>query len=181
MPTTVTFAGQNWLITPAALAVNEPKPQSISNQNWLLVLSGVTIINLQGNLASDWLRQTITILPDVPSPLQWAINRWSIPVPQNPNDPFIPVFSLTEWVPFAAVSSTFNKSSGSVDIGFAVDDWRPTPFIQTYKDQNNQPIGNVFTGINVDVAVINSNSNLQRVSYHITLLGKIAFTPNPII
>lgn len=45
MPTSVTFAGQNWLITPAALAVNEPKPTSISDQIWVLMLSGVAIIN----------------------------------------------------------------------------------------------------------------------------------------
>jgi hypothetical protein len=180
MPPSVTFAGQNWLITPAALAVNEPKPPGIGAQKWLLVLSGVTIINLQGNVASDWLRQTITILPDMNAPMQWAINKWSIPVPQNPDHPFVPVFSLVEWAPFAAVSSTFNKSSGAVDIGFAVDVWRPTHFIQTYRDANSQLISNVFAGVDVDVAVINSNSNLQRVSYNFTLLGTIAFTPNPI-
>lgn len=112
--------------------------------------------------------------------MQWAINKWSIPVPKDPNLPFVPVFSPEEWAPFAGMSSTFNKSSGSVDIGFAVDDWRPTHFIQTYKDANNQLIGNVFAGVDVDVAVINSNSNLQGESYHITPLGKIAFTPNPI-
>lgn len=180
MPQLITFAGQNWLITPAALAVNETKPASISNQKWLLVLSGVTIVNVQGTLPSDWFRETLTLSPDVNSPMVWAINKWSIPVPQNPNFSYIPVMSVEEWVPFSAVSSTFDKTSGGVDVGFAVDDWRPTPFIQTYKDQNNTPISNVFQGINVDIAVMNNTANLQRVSYHITLLGNIAFTPNPI-
>jgi hypothetical protein len=88
--------------------------------------------------------------------------------------------SLEEWAPFAAVSSIFDKTSGGVDVGFAVDVWRPTPFIQTYKDSNDNPIGNVFDGVNVDVAVMNNTATLHRVSYQITLLGKIAFTPNPI-
>jgi hypothetical protein len=147
----------------------------------LLVLSGVTIINLQGSNPHDWLRETITISPDINSPMQWAINKWSIPVPTSQQTSYVPVFSLEEWAPFAAVSSLYTKTSGGVEAGFAVDDWRPTPFIQTFTDQNNQPIPNVFTGINVDVAVINSNSTLYRVSYNITLRGEIAFTPNPII
>jgi hypothetical protein len=48
-------------ITPAALAVNEAAPD-ISNQVWLLVLSGVTVINLQGDNPHDCLRDTITHL-----------------------------------------------------------------------------------------------------------------------
>ena len=40
------FAGQNWLITPAALAVGENPPASIHDQKFLLVLSGVVIANL---------------------------------------------------------------------------------------------------------------------------------------
>ena len=42
------FAGQNWLITPAALAVGENPPANIHEQKFLLVLSGVVIANLEG-------------------------------------------------------------------------------------------------------------------------------------
>ncbi len=35
------FAGQNWLITPAALAVGEHPPANIHDQKWLLVLSSI--------------------------------------------------------------------------------------------------------------------------------------------
>ncbi|HME74870.1 MAG TPA: hypothetical protein VKI00_04220, partial [Mycobacterium sp.] len=58
------FAGENWLIMPAAVAVNESPPRSISDQKWILVLSGVCILNLQGTNANDWTRETRTILPD---------------------------------------------------------------------------------------------------------------------
>ena len=38
-----TFAGQNWLITPVALAVNEPRPPSIVDQKWHIEFSGVGV------------------------------------------------------------------------------------------------------------------------------------------
>src|ERR1022692_3531284 len=47
------FAGQNWLITPAALAVGENPPASIHDQKFLLVLSGVVIANLEGNRSEE--------------------------------------------------------------------------------------------------------------------------------
>ena len=50
-PNAPIYAGQNWLITPAALAVNQAPPKTISDQEFLLVLSGVAIINLQGTPA----------------------------------------------------------------------------------------------------------------------------------
>jgi hypothetical protein len=57
------FAGQNWLITPAALAVGESPPKTILGQKWLLVLSGVVVTNLQGNSNAAWLKETVTFLP----------------------------------------------------------------------------------------------------------------------
>jgi hypothetical protein len=61
------FAGQNWLITPAALAVNEAKPSSIAQQSWLIQFSGVGILDLPGNNFDDWRREILTIFPDVGS------------------------------------------------------------------------------------------------------------------
>jgi hypothetical protein len=48
------FAGQNWLITPAALAANEPKPTRIADQKWVVSLTGVGILDLQGNNLHDF-------------------------------------------------------------------------------------------------------------------------------
>jgi hypothetical protein len=62
------FAGQNWLITPVALAVGEPPPANIHEQQFLLVLSGVVFANLQGNSGSQWLRETLSFLPDMAGP-----------------------------------------------------------------------------------------------------------------
>jgi hypothetical protein len=38
-------------------------------------------------------------------------------------------------------------------------------------------VGAGFTGIDADVAVRNTNATMHRGSYHITIIGKIAFLP----
>jgi hypothetical protein len=166
------FAGQNWVITPAALAVNEPKPTSISDQNWLVVLTGVGVLDLQGNNVNHCRREVLVFFPDINAPLQFAVNKYSIPKPAAPN--VAPALDLELWAPFAAVSSTLSKETGVVDAGFSVDAWRPNPFLAT-TDAFDKPVSQVFTGIDVDVAVRNTGATLHRVSYHITLVGKIVF------
>jgi hypothetical protein len=163
------FAGQNWTITPEALAVNEPPPASISAQEFLLVLTGVAIADLQGNKS-----ETVTLLPDIVSPLNFAADRYGIPRPAGVNT--LPAFNLEQWAPFAAVSSSTVLELGGAAFGFAVNDWRPTHFLHTV-DAYGEPVNSVFTGIDVDLAVAATGALLQRVSYHITLLGRIVFLP----
>jgi len=124
------FAGQNWLITPAALAVGENPPASIHDQKFLLVLSGAVMANLEGNSGLQWLHETLSFVPDMAGPqnsgpLNWAINRFGIPKPAGQD--FSIGFSLEEWAPFASLSSIFNQDQ-SINSGFAVDVWRPTHF-----------------------------------------------------
>ncbi len=175
------FAGQNWLITPAALAVGEHPPANIHDQKFLLVLSGVVIANLEGNSGSQWLHETLSFLPDMAGPqnsgpLNWAIGHWGIPKPAGQN--FTVGFSLEEWAPFASLSSIFNEHE-SINSGFAVDVWRPTHFATGTDALTHAPVGNIFTGINVDVAVRDTDAWLYRVGYNITLLGKIVFLTIP--
>ena len=184
------FAGQNWLITPAALAVGEPPPKTISDQKWLLVLSGVVIANLKGDNSGGWNHQTVSFIPDmagpddptaVSGPLNWAISRYSIPRPPGSvGAQYLVRFSLEEWSPFVALGSIFDQAQ-SINAGFAVDDWRPNHFDSGTDVTTNQPVSNIFTGINADLAVSDSDAWLYRLSYNITLLGKIAFIAPPII
>lgn len=169
------FANQNWLITPVAVGVGQTPP-TVANQDWLLVLSGVAIINLQGNNPNDWRRETLTIFPDIQSPINFAISRYGLPAPTGGN---IVALNLEQWAPFAAVSSGFEKESGGVDAGYAVDAWRNTPFLST-KDIHGNPVTQVFLGIDVDLGVRNNNATLYRVSFNFTLLAKIVIIPNPI-
>jgi hypothetical protein len=178
------FAGQNWLITPAALAVGERPPVNIHDQKWLLVLSGVVMANLQGNSTAQWLRESLSFIPDMAGadspastsgPLNWAISHFSIPKPPgSPGAQYLIRFSLEEWAPFASLSSIFNQGQ-SINSGFAVDTWRPNQFGSGTNVLSNQPVNNIFSGINVDVAVRDTDASIFRVGYNITLLGKIAF------
>lgn len=170
-----TFAGQNWLITPAALSVNEAPP-AIEQQKFLLVLSGVVVIDLKGNSGAQWRRETVSIRPDLFNPLQYAVARHGIPTPPGTGgNNYWLGFQVEQWAPFAAVSSMFNENE-SVDSGFAVDVWRPNPFV-TATGFSNATLDKLFSGIQVDVAVRDTDAWLHRVSYNIVLQGRIVFGP----
>lgn len=170
-----TFDGQNWLITPAALSVNEARP-SAQEQKFLLVLSGVVIVDIKGNSGAQWRRETVSIRPDLFSPLQYAVGRHGVPLPPGSSaGSYHLLFEVEQWAPFAAVSSMFNEQQ-SVNSGFAVDRWRPNPFASA-TGYNNAALDRLFSGIQVDVAVRDTDAWLHRVSYSIVLLGKIRFTP----
>ena len=168
------FAAQNWLITPAALAVGEAPPKSIHDQSFLLVLSGVVIANFEGNSTSQWLDETLSFLPDMAGPqnsgpLNWAISRFGIPRPANQNATV--AFSLEGWAPFASLSNIFDQNQ-SIDAGFAVNTWRPNHFTTGTDAFTHAPVGNIFTGINVNVAVRDTDAWIYRVGYNIALSEK---------
>ena len=169
------FAGQNWLITPAALSVNQT-PGRIEDQQFLLVLSGVVIVDIKGNSGAQWRRETVSIRPDLFGPLQYAVAQHGIPTPPGSGGfNYWLGFQVEQWAPFAAPSSMFNKDQ-SVNSGFAVDVWRPNPF-STASGFGNATLDRLFNGIQVDVAVRDTDAWLHRVSYEIVLLGRIAFGP----
>jgi hypothetical protein len=180
-----TFAGQNWLITPAALAVGEHPPANIHQQSFLLVLSGVVISDLEGDSSAQWLHESVSFLPDMAGqnnsgPLNWAISRFSIPRPAGqPGQNYDVGFSLEEWAPCASLSSVFQRASIHRS-GFALDVWRPAPCATGTDVFTNQTRGNIFTGI-VDLAVRDSDAWIFRVGYNITLLRKIVFTQPQVI
>jgi hypothetical protein len=163
------FAVQNWIITPAAIAVNEAPPVTISDQIWQLVLSGVAVVDFVGNNPDDWRRDTLSIFPDWRTPVSFAIDRYGIPQP--PESPS--AFQVSQWTPFAGVSSAFERASGTTDLGFAVDAWRAT--FSESSGLNGQPMNQLFDGIDVDIAVRNNLATLHRINFQITLTGKIVF------
>jgi hypothetical protein len=72
----------------------------------------------------------------------------------------------------------FNQDQ-SINSGFAVDVWRPTHFATGTDAFTHLPVGNIFTGINVDVAVRDTDAWIFRVGYNVTLLGKVVFLTIP--
>ncbi|PYX64021.1 MAG: hypothetical protein DMG78_31035, partial [Acidobacteria bacterium] len=156
------FAGQNWLITPAAPAVGERPPKTIHDQKWLLVLSGVVFAYQRGHNSGSWNHQTVSFMPDMAGPddstatsgpLNWAIDQYSIPRPPGVvGQDYRVRFSLEEWSPFVSLGSVFDQAQ-SINAGFAVDEWRPNHFDTGTDALTNQSVNNIFTGVNADLAV----------------------------
>jgi hypothetical protein len=177
------FAGQNWLITPAALAFGEHPPASIHDQKWLLVLTGVVAANLEGNSTSQWLNTNLSFLPDMAGsggsgPLNWAISQYGIPMPPGTN--YTIAFALDEWAPFVALSAIYDQSQ-SIDAGYAVYVWRPNHFATGIDALSHAAVGNIFTGVNVDVGVRDTDAWILSLSYNITLRGRIVFPETAVI
>ncbi len=172
------YAGQNWIMTPAAFAVNETQPRSIADQKWMLILSGVAHLNLKGN-GPVWLKETVILNPDTFFPMTRTISTFNIPTPA-PRPGYQPRFQVEQWAPHATLSTIYNKGQ-SINSGFAVDVWRPNPFLSDRDIETNATIDRIFNGIQVDVAVSDIDAFFYRISYHISLIGKIRFTQSRII
>ena len=169
------FAGQNWLITPAALALNEAPPSDLHAQKWLLTLSGVGMVNLEGNSGAEWLHETLLLEPTVIDPMHYAIAHHSIPKPPGTEgSQYSLAFQVEQLAPFASISSVFNAGE-SINSGFAVDAWRPNHWGSGIDAFTHQYVGTLFSGLQVDVAVRDTDAWLYRVGYDIALLGKIVF------
>jgi hypothetical protein len=174
-----TFAGQNWLITPAALAKNEPPPPDLHAQKWLLTLSGVGMVNLKGNSEANWLAETLLLRPTILDPMHYAISTHGIPKPPGTEgSQYTLAFQVEQWSPYASISSIFNQNVSN-NSGFAVDVWRPDHFDNGIDIFSHQPVGNLYTGLQVDVAVRDTDAWLYRVGYNILLLGRIVFLAIP--
>ena len=184
------IVGQNWTITATPPGPNEPAPRSFAEQRWVLVLTGVIaynertpngdiVVGIRGNNPHDWRRGGIRIprLGSVSDAMFAMITRYGVTRPDDTG----PLFSLEQWAPFIAVSSFLDLNEPPAPVlgqrasgaGVAVDLWRPTHFVDAW-DANNVPIPNIFSGIDVDVAIY-GQAILYRLSYNIRLIGKIAF------
>jgi hypothetical protein len=187
MPATplTNFLGQNWLITPAAPVVGDLRqPAAFFDQTWLLVLTGIVEADLQGN-SDSWLNETVSFIPsgllypsdfDSPpageGPLYSVLNQYSIQRP--PLHAYTVCFSVQQWAPFVSLSAIFDQDD-SVNAGFAVNLWRPTHFKKGTNFLTNNAFGNIFTGITVDLGVSDTDAYIRKLSYNVSLLGRIVF------
>jgi hypothetical protein len=168
------YAVQNWLITPAALAANE-HIADVREQRFLLVLSGVAIVDVEGNSGAQWARETVSIAPPLWDPLSYAISKWQV---QTPSDSagYTLEFETEQWAPIVTLSSVWNKDE-AVNSGFAVDAWRVNPWRSGSDEATHETFNQLFAGIQVDLAVRDSDAWIFRIGYNITLLGRIVYRP----
>ena len=171
------FAGQNWVITPVATAAGQSPPSAIRDQRWQLVLSGVVLIDMKGTSTAQWRRETLLIAPDLRAPIRFAAQQFGVQLPPGLNESaYYSNFLVEQWAPFASLSSVFNANVSN-NSGFAVDVWRPNPFFAAEDLATNAQVSNLFSGIQADIAVRDSDAYIYRVGYQITLIGNIVFSP----
>ncbi len=169
------FAVQNWTITPVATSFGKTPPASSQEQSWQLVLSGVVLIDMKGVSSAQWRRETLLINPDLKEPIKTANRLYGFPLPAGHEDTFRYLFQVEQRAAFASLSSVFNANVSN-NSGFAVDAWRPNPDF-TVTDTENLQVPNIFSGVQADIAVRDSDAFLYRVGYHITLIGRIVLSP----
>ena len=122
--------------------------------------------------------------PDDPTatsgPLNWAIARHGIPRPPGTvGQQYLVRFSVDEWAPFVSLGSVFDQGT-SVNAGFAVDGWRPNHFESGTDVVTSEAVNNIFTGVNADLAVNDTDAWIYRLGYNITLIGRIVFIAPPV-
>ncbi len=166
------YGVQNWIITPAAYAVNETPPENISEQRWLVMLSGVGEVNMEGTSAAAWQADQVSMLGDadasVQAALKFAIGQWGIPQPPAT----YAFFQVAQWSPFAGLSKV--EAGKLPNAGFGVNYWDLQLEFGTDAGTGQQ-LENIFNGITVEVGVRDNDAWLYSVGYNIALLGNIVF------
>jgi hypothetical protein len=158
-----------------AITLNEwNEPNRFEGTHWmgyrladgraLIALSGVAILNFQGQSQQAWRGDTFNI----GLRLDKALGFLNLPAPPQGQANNL---TLEQWIPYAALNSVsvFNQQAPS-DAGYAVDrfylPFGPGP----YAEQDPLTIG-------VDVAARDSVATLFRVGYHLTVVGQTGTTP----
>ena len=175
MSITTQSAGENWVITPAPASPFGIPPANIQQQQWMLVLSGVTILFNNGTQGIGNSSRRLDPgdgdhLQDLQAPLKFVAQEFWIPAPAGGFSSY--ALSVSQWAPYAAISSAFHQ--GTEDAGFAVDTWRPHPFNQGAFSGAGEVLNDIYAGIDVDIAVRNNQAWIYRISYQVTLIGLLA-------
>ena len=180
------FATQNWVMTPVARpGPSRPPPNAPPTggatlgpaQRWLLTLSGVVFAEVKGKSSANWFGDTLSFRPALNPPIGHVINEYGLKTPpgfigQNFNG----CISVDQYALFAGPTAVFNRGT-TAQVGFAVDNWRENAFGEADDLLTNVRFGRLFDGLQVDVAVRDADVTIHRISYHVTLYGRIVFLP----
>ena len=160
---------ENAMITPVGLAFRDPdKPTSIADQDWLIHFSSIGVVDLKGNNANDWRREILFTSLISPGPCNG----------RSPSTAFRcrPRRSAGWWRKIRCWSSRLQSMRPSAQLS---RNHPAAPILASRwiagRRVISPPASNLFTGINIDLAVRNTNAVIHGVSYQVTIKGKIAF------
>ena len=174
----VRYACQDWLITPAALALNEMPPASISEQKFVLAATGVGVFTLRTEPTPEWWEYAmLAINPDLDPALEYAIAKWQIPAPPGvAGNAYTRQFQVERMTSLVGLASIEGEPDDLVNrIGFAVDSWKARPFNTMTDAFTSAPLPDLFNGIDAELASWRGKMDIHRVNYQVTLIGRIVF------
>ena len=158
---------------------------ALRDQLWLVTLTGMVGTEFTGTLANDWNRETLALRPGIAAALERVVAAHGIARPPNS----IPVFEVEQAAPFASVSAALGPAppppsplgARGTQAGFAADAWRVDLTSET-ELPTKVVLNRIFVGLSVDLAVRNRGASIHRVSYIVSMLGRIRFAaPRPTI
>lgn len=121
-----------------------------------MVLSGVVVVDFWSQ-QSNWNNDTLLIIPDRDFNSMIAF----VGVPPPPQD-YVNAFQADQYATFGGMSSIFDKDYAN-NTGFAVNAFEPNFYLSN---------GRAIYGIQMDLAVRDSDAALLRVAYHLTAVGQ---------
>jgi hypothetical protein len=177
---------QKWLLVMSGVVSGESDPTlpSPTGADWAV---------LKGNSTSNWNQQRVSIWPGASTsnfialdngikegPLYFALNNYfpHVGSPYFPTpyfaDSWKPCFSVETWAINVGLAQIFDEGP-SIDAGYVVDDWQ----LSQTTTANSAYIGggtipNVFTGIEANVGVKDTDAWVMKLNFQITLQGRIA-------
>jgi len=182
-PIAFTYHKQNFVITPAARAVNESVPATIYDQVWEIKLSGVAKCNIVQRIDNDRHKVTLKLDPDIDTAMNYAISYYNIHAPVvSPyaipgNRGMVPIFQVQEYTLNASLGSVFDQNT-AINAEFSVLDSKPVPYLELTDTRPNPTapvLKKVYQGFLIDVAIRDRDAYLYGVGYEINLRGKMVF------
>lgn len=122
----------------------------VANDRWLVILTGVVIVDFQGTTTADWRRDRLDIGLNFPYS-------------------FLPArkyFQIEHWAPFATINAVYNRRE-AIDAGWAIDAFGG-PGARTIRET---------VRFWADMAVRDADGIVHRVGYTLTVSGRIVDEP----
>jgi len=151
------FTARHWMFVPIERVTEPPNPPVVPFRG-LIILSGVALINFRGN-SSNWVRDRVTL--GINDDLARAIAN----APYQPRPGFFFAFVIEQWAPFATVNARFNANVANND-GTAADAFSLDP--------------SFGATLHVDVAVRDTDAEIFRLGYQVSLYGRLLEEQNPV-
>jgi hypothetical protein len=148
-----TFQEVNWVVMPAG------------DGKFLVILTGILGLDFVGNNDFDYTRDTARLDMSPGGELNGLLATVLGFSGVDPAGGFL-ALTVDQWAQYAAINAFYHRDKPTH--GFAVDVVHAINW-----DKNQINIGDTFGGLDIALAAMESDADLIRVGFQVTLLGRI--------